>query len=41
MFISNFNAATVSQFSITPATGALSAAAPIQTDNYPWGLAVK
>lgn len=41
MFVSNFNAATVSQFSITPATGALAAAAPIQTDNYPWGLAVK
>lgn len=41
MFVSNFNAATVSQFSITPATGQLSAAAPIPTDNYPWGLAVK
>ena len=41
MFVANHNAATVSQYSITPATGALSAAAPIQTDNYPWGVAVK
>jgi 6-phosphogluconolactonase (cycloisomerase 2 family) len=41
MFVSNYNAATVSQYSITPATGALNAEAPIQTDNYPWGVAVK
>jgi len=41
MFVSNFNAATVSQYSITPATGALNAAQPIQTDNYPFGVAVK
>jgi 6-phosphogluconolactonase (cycloisomerase 2 family) len=41
MFVSNFNAATVSQYSITPATGGLTAAQPIQTDNYPFGLAVK
>jgi hypothetical protein len=41
MFVSNYNAATVSQYSITPATGALTAEAPIQTDNYPWGVAVK
>lgn len=41
MFVANYNAATVSQYSIVPATGALTVAAPIQTDNYPWGLAVK
>lgn len=41
MFIANYNAATVSQYAITPATGALTVAAPIQTDNYPWGVAVK
>lgn len=41
MFIANHNGATVSQYSIVPATGALTAAAPIQTDNYPWGVAVK
>jgi hypothetical protein len=31
----------VSQYSITPATGALSVAPTIQTDNYPFGVAVK
>jgi 6-phosphogluconolactonase (cycloisomerase 2 family) len=41
MFVSNYNAATVSQFSITPATGALTTEPPVQTDNYPWGVAVK
>jgi len=41
MFVSNHSGPSVSQYSITPATGALSAAAPIQTDNYPWGVAVK
>jgi 6-phosphogluconolactonase (cycloisomerase 2 family) len=41
MFIANHSAGTVSQYSITPATGALTVAAPIQTDNYPWGVAVK
>jgi len=32
---------SVSQFSITPATGALSAQPIVPTDNYPWGVAVK
>jgi 6-phosphogluconolactonase (cycloisomerase 2 family) len=32
---------TVSQYSITPATGALSVLPAIQTDNYPFGVAVK
>ena len=41
MFVTNFNAATVSQYSITPATGALTVSQPIQTDNYPFGVAVK
>jgi 6-phosphogluconolactonase (cycloisomerase 2 family) len=41
MFVSNFNSASVSQYSITPATGALAAAAPITTDNWPFGVAVK
>jgi len=41
MFITNYNAATVSQYSITPATGALNVLPAIQTDNYPWGVAVK
>jgi 6-phosphogluconolactonase (cycloisomerase 2 family) len=46
MFVTNFGSAslggkTVSQYSITPATGALSAQEAIETDNYPWGVAVK
>jgi 6-phosphogluconolactonase (cycloisomerase 2 family) len=41
MFVSNFNSQTVSQYSITPATGALTAEQPIGTDNSPWGVAVK
>ena len=41
LFVSNYNAATVSQYSITPATGQLSVLPTIPTDNYPWGVAVK
>jgi 6-phosphogluconolactonase (cycloisomerase 2 family) len=41
MFVSNFSSASVSQYSITPATGALTAEAPIDTDNLPFGVAVK
>jgi len=41
MFVSNLNSGSVSQYSITPATGALAAAAPITTDNLPYGVAVK
>ena len=41
MFVTNFNAATVSQYSVTPATGALTVQPVIQTDNYPFGVAVK
>ncbi|HKT88941.1 MAG TPA: beta-propeller fold lactonase family protein [Candidatus Sulfotelmatobacter sp.] len=41
MFVANFGGATVSQYSITPGTGTLSGAAPIPTDNYPFGVAVK
>ncbi|MFZ0731038.1 MAG: beta-propeller fold lactonase family protein [Candidatus Sulfotelmatobacter sp.] len=41
MFVANFGGATVSQYSITPATGALSGSPPIPTDNYPYGVAVK
>jgi 6-phosphogluconolactonase len=41
MFVSNYSGPSVSQYSIVPATGALTVAAPIPTDNYPWGLAVK
>jgi 6-phosphogluconolactonase (cycloisomerase 2 family) len=46
LFVSNFGngvqgGSTVSQYSITPATGALSVLPTIQTDNYPFGVAVK
>jgi 6-phosphogluconolactonase (cycloisomerase 2 family) len=41
LFVADYGAATVSQYSITPATGALSPLSTIQTDNYPWGVAVK
>jgi DNA-binding beta-propeller fold protein YncE len=46
LFVANYGSigqggSTVSQYSITPATGALTVEPPIQTDNYPWGLAVK
>ena len=46
MFVTNFGSSslggnTVSQYAITPATGALSVEQAIQTDNYPWGVAVK
>jgi 6-phosphogluconolactonase (cycloisomerase 2 family) len=46
MFVTNFGSAalggsTVSQYSITPATGALTAQPSIPTDNLPWGVAVK
>ncbi len=41
LFVTNYNAASVSQYSITPATGALSVGPAFPTDNYPWGVAVK
>ena len=41
IFVTNYGAATVSQYSITPATGVLSVLPTIATDNLPWGVAVK
>ena len=46
LFVSNLGASnaggtTVSEYSVTPESGALTALPAIQTDNYPWGLAVK
>ncbi len=41
LFVSNFIAATVSQYSMSPSTGSLVGVPSIQTDNYPYGLAVK
>jgi 6-phosphogluconolactonase (cycloisomerase 2 family) len=39
--VGNSGGTTVSQYSVTPATGGLTVLPAIQTDNYPWGLAVK
>ncbi len=41
MFVTDFIAATLSQYSIAPGTGQLSPQLPINTDNYPYGVAVK
>jgi DNA-binding beta-propeller fold protein YncE len=41
LFVTNFSAATISQYAVTPASGALTPVPSIQTDNYPWGVAVK
>ncbi len=41
LFVTNYGSATVSQYSITPATGVLSVLPTIPTDNLPWGVAVK
>jgi 6-phosphogluconolactonase (cycloisomerase 2 family) len=41
MFVTNYQSQSVSQYSITPATGALSVLPTITTDNNPFGVAVK
>ena len=41
LFVTNFTGGTLSQYSVTPATGGLSPQPAIATDNYPWGVAVK
>lgn len=41
LFVTNYGAQSVSQYSITPASGALSVLPTITTDNYPFGVAVK
>jgi 6-phosphogluconolactonase (cycloisomerase 2 family) len=41
LFVTNFNSASVSQYAITPSSGELTGQQAIQTDNYPWGVAVK
>jgi hypothetical protein len=41
LFVTNFSAATVSQYAVTPESGVLSPVPVIETDNYPWGVAVK
>jgi 6-phosphogluconolactonase (cycloisomerase 2 family) len=42
LFVTNFNPPTLSQYSVTPATGTLTPVPQtIPTDNYPFGIAVK
>jgi len=41
LFVTNFQSATLSEYSVTPATGSLQPLPATQTDNQPWGLAVK
>lgn len=41
MFVTNFSSASVSQYLINPGTGAITVSPAIQTDNLPWGVAVK
>ena len=42
LFVTNHDAATLTEYAVAPATGALSeVASPVITDNYPWGIAVK
>ncbi len=41
LFVTNFTAGTLSEYSITPGSGVLTPQLPIYTDNYPWGVAVK
>jgi 6-phosphogluconolactonase (cycloisomerase 2 family) len=41
MFVTNLNSTNVSQYAVTPSSGALVPQAAFQTDNFPWGVAVK
>jgi 6-phosphogluconolactonase (cycloisomerase 2 family) len=41
LFVANFNSQSISEYVITPSSGALGALATTQTDNFPWGVAVK
>jgi 6-phosphogluconolactonase (cycloisomerase 2 family) len=41
LFVTNFNSAELSEYAITPSSGGLTPQPPVQTDNQPWGVAVK
>jgi 6-phosphogluconolactonase (cycloisomerase 2 family) len=41
MFVANLNSTNLSEFAITPSTGALVSQGPVQTDSSPWGVAVR
>ena len=41
LFVTNYNTATLAEFSVVPATGALQSFPTVTTDDYPYGVAVK
>jgi 6-phosphogluconolactonase (cycloisomerase 2 family) len=41
LFVTNLTQANLSQYAITPSSGGLTPQTPVQTDNFPWGIAVK
>jgi 6-phosphogluconolactonase (cycloisomerase 2 family) len=41
MFVANSNGETVSEYAITPSSGALTPQGSVTTDPTPWGVAVK
>jgi 6-phosphogluconolactonase (cycloisomerase 2 family) len=41
LFVTNLNQANLSQYAITPSSGGLTPQTPVETDNFPWGIAVK
>jgi 6-phosphogluconolactonase (cycloisomerase 2 family) len=41
VFVANSASANVSQYLLTPSTGALTPQSPVETDNFPWSVAVK
>jgi DNA-binding beta-propeller fold protein YncE len=41
VFVTNLNSMNVSQYALAPSTGTLTPQPAIQTDNNPWGIAVK
>jgi 6-phosphogluconolactonase len=41
LFVTNHDSGSLSQYSITPASGSLTPQLATTTDNYPWGVAVK
>ena len=41
LFVTNLTQANLSQYAITPSSGGSTPQTPVQTDNFPWGIAVK
>jgi 6-phosphogluconolactonase (cycloisomerase 2 family) len=41
LFVTNVNSQNLSEYAITPSTGQLTPQPPVQTDNNPWGVAVR